>query len=339
MKPIDRVVTTIQNKEPDKVPLFLFFTVHGAKELDLSFPEYYNSGLNVAKGQLKLQEKFNHDCLNAFFYAAVEHKAFGGDVSFKKNGPPVSGKPVFNKVEDLLATELPTPEAEVFDLIIKAQKQLFEEKGDEIPIINSIIAPFSLPIMLLGFEKWIDIIVFHPEIAKEVVKYLSGYSIPLANYLLENHATALGYFNPLASPQMVNIERDYKNISFDTCKNFFSSLKGLAVYGLAGARTEEVLKYLIEINVPGVMISSSDNLGKIKLEYGSKINLIGNLNNIEMIRWDKKQTEEEIKRCVEEGATGGGYILSDHHGDLPLLVKDETLYNIVEMRNLLGNYS
>lgn len=339
MKPIERVFTTLKFEEPDKVPLFLFFTVHGAKELNLSFPEYYRSGENIAKAQLVLQQKYNHDCLHPFFYAAIEYKAFGGTPNFKKYGPPESGKPIFSNVEELLSKKLPDSNNEAFKEVVKAQKILYEKKGDEIPIINSVIAPLSLPIMLFGFEKWIDCISYQPEEAKEVVEHLIDYTIELANSLIENGATAIGYFNPLASPRMLRKE-EFEKISLNTCKKYFKSIKGPSVYAVAGAKSEKLIPTIIEdIKAPGIMLSAEDDLKKIKQQFGKKINLMGNLNNIEMIGWNEKKTEIEIKRCIDEAGEGGGYIITDQHGDLPLSVEHETLVNIVKARNRFGYYN
>ncbi|MFW9994219.1 MAG: uroporphyrinogen decarboxylase family protein [Candidatus Odinarchaeota archaeon] len=340
MKPIERVFTALQHKEPDKVPIFLLMTVQGAIKLDMSFTEYFTSptGVHVAKGQLKLQEKYGYDCLYPFFYAAKEYEAFGGKAIVKQNGPPESGKPVFSSVEELLAAELPPPESEVMKPVIEAQKLLFDKKGDELPLINAVIAPLSLPIMLLGFEKWIDYVAFQPETAREAAMYLCDYTISLANYLLEHHATALAYFNPLASSDLLRLE-DYKQVSLDACKKFYDQVKGPAVYAFAGAKCENLLPVIVnELKAPGVTVSAFDDLTKIKNEWGLKTNLVGNLNNVAMVDWSPESAEEEIKKSIKSGSEGGGFIISDHHGDLPLQVTEEVIVAMMKARDKWGSY-
>ncbi len=43
MSSIDRVFTALGHSEPDRVPVFLSLTMHGAKELGLSIQEYFSS--------------------------------------------------------------------------------------------------------------------------------------------------------------------------------------------------------------------------------------------------------------------------------------------------------
>ena len=39
---LQRVLTTLGHQEPDRVPLFLLPTMHGARELGLSIKEYFS---------------------------------------------------------------------------------------------------------------------------------------------------------------------------------------------------------------------------------------------------------------------------------------------------------
>ena len=72
MSSLDRVLTTLGQREPDRVPLFLLPTMHGARELQISIREYFSRGEYVAEGQLRMQARYHNDCLYAFFYAPIE---------------------------------------------------------------------------------------------------------------------------------------------------------------------------------------------------------------------------------------------------------------------------
>ncbi len=57
MTSLQRVLTTLGHREPDRVPFFLLVTMHGAKELGLSIKEYFSKAENVVEGQLRLLEE------------------------------------------------------------------------------------------------------------------------------------------------------------------------------------------------------------------------------------------------------------------------------------------
>ncbi len=82
MTSLQRVLTTLGHQEPDRVPLFLLLTMHGAKELGVSIKDYFSRAENVVEGQLRLREKYRHDCYYPFFYGSLETEAWGGEVIY-----------------------------------------------------------------------------------------------------------------------------------------------------------------------------------------------------------------------------------------------------------------
>jgi uroporphyrinogen-III decarboxylase len=104
---MQRVLTTLGHREPDRVPFFLLATLHGAKEVGLPIKTYFSDPDNVVEGQMRLLAKYRHDCIYSFFYAPVEIAAFGGEVVFTDDGPPNSGEPVIKKTGDIKNLAVP----------------------------------------------------------------------------------------------------------------------------------------------------------------------------------------------------------------------------------------
>jgi uroporphyrinogen decarboxylase len=98
MTPMQRVLAALAHQEPDQVPVFLPVTLHGARELNLSIRDYFSEARYVAEGQLRMRAKFRHDCLYAFFYAALEVEAWGGEVIYREDGPASSGEPFIRRL-------------------------------------------------------------------------------------------------------------------------------------------------------------------------------------------------------------------------------------------------
>ena len=67
MTPMQRVVTALSHREPDRVPLILLPTLHGARELGLSIRDYFSQARRVTEGQWRLQARFQQDCLYSFY--------------------------------------------------------------------------------------------------------------------------------------------------------------------------------------------------------------------------------------------------------------------------------
>ena len=107
MTSLERILTTLSHKEPDRVPLILNTTMHPARDLGISLKEYFKSPELVAQGLITSRAKFGTDAYIGFHYSPVEYEAFGGDVIFREDGPPNSGRPVINTGERIDNLEAP----------------------------------------------------------------------------------------------------------------------------------------------------------------------------------------------------------------------------------------
>ena len=158
MNPMQRTLTALGHAEPDQAPLFLLATLHGAKELGMPLQDYFSSAANVVAGQLRLLEKFRSDCLYPFFYAALETEAWGCEVCFRPDGPANAGPP-FLKAAGIDTLRAPrVGEAPGLQRALRAITGLKARVGDTVPIIGVVISPFSLPVMQMGFDRYLELI-------------------------------------------------------------------------------------------------------------------------------------------------------------------------------------
>ena len=135
---LQRVLTTLSHQEPDRVPLFLLLTTHGAKELGLSIREYFSRPEYVAEGQLRLQRKFGHDCLYAFWYAAAELEAWGGNAIFYEDGPPNAGAPIFTSRSQIMTARRPQVAASpILQNILASIALMKQGVGDAAPNVHA----------------------------------------------------------------------------------------------------------------------------------------------------------------------------------------------------------
>lgn len=57
-----------------------------------------------------------------------------------------------------------------------------------------------------------------------------------------------------------------------------------------------------------------------------------------MVNWDREMTRIEVKQLIQKAALGGGFILSDNHGEIPWQVSEDVLLEIAETVKEYGNY-
>ncbi|MFP4457847.1 MAG: uroporphyrinogen decarboxylase family protein [Clostridia bacterium] len=335
---MERVMTAITHKEPDRVPVFHLFSFYGAKELGMSVKEYFSNSKNVVKAQLRMREKFSNDCLYTFSYAPIEVEAFGGEVIYIDDGPPNSGQPFISDFTQIKNIELPLiKELKPLLRVLETTRTLKNKVGDEVPIIGVVMSPFSLPVMQMGFEKYLELLYFREDEFNHLIKINQEFCIAWANAQFDSGATAVTYFDPLASPTIIERSK-YIETGHKIAKETISKFKGATATHLASGISLPVLDDIVSTGSAVLGFSEKDDIKAIKKQAKDKICLLGNLNGIEMVNWDSKTTQSKVKNLIQKAAKGGGFILSDNHGDIPWQVSESTLMEISETVKEYGTY-
>ncbi len=335
---MQRVLTTLGHQEPDRVPFFLLATMHGAKERGISIKEYFSKAENVAEGQLRMQARYRHDCLYGFFHAPLEIQAWGGEVIFREDGPPNSGQAPISDPESIVRLHAPTiADSTCLHPVLDSLRIMKQRVGDSIPIIGVVMSPFSLPVMQLGFDKYLDLIYDRPDLFDVLMRINSEFCVSWANAQLEAGATAICYFDPLASPTIIPRET-YLTTGFTSACETIARIKGPTATHIASGRCLSIADLLPQTGTAAVGVSTDEDLAQLKAAYRGKLSLIGNLNGIAMRTWTEETAQQIVRDAITNGAPGGGFILSDNHGEIPFQVSDEILMTISETVHTHGRY-
>jgi len=338
MNSMERTLAAITHTEGDRVPLFLLLSLYGAKELQIPIREYFSNPGNVARAQRRMQAKYRNDVLYTFSYAPVEIEAWGGEVVFVDDGPPNSGEPFLRSIEDIEKLEVP----EIADCpgllrVLETTSILKAEVGSETPIVGVAISPFSLPVMQMGFEKYLELMIFHPTEFDRLMRINEEFCVAWANAQLEAGATAICYFDPLASPLMVERER-YLATGHLVAKRTIARIKGPTATHLASGIGLPIVDDLIATGTAIIGFSADEDLDRMKAACRNRICLLGNLNALEMRGWSPSRAASEVKNLIAKAGAGGGLLLADNHGEIPFQVPEDVLLAVSDAVREFGGY-
>jgi len=338
MTPKERIFTALSHREADRVPFVLALTLHGAKELGLTIRQYFSSAANVVEAQIRMQQRYGHDALIGFRYAAAEYEAWGGEAIFVEDGPPNSGEPIFKNLEALDHLEVPRIEAcPELQTSLEIIRQLKSRAGNGIPILGVVLSPFSLPVMQLGFDLYLDLLYGDRERFWLLMAANQVFATAWANAQLEAGATALAYYDPLASPSMIPMDL-YRETGFKVACDTLKQISGPTITNLASGSTLGVIDLIAQTGTQAIGVSSLEDLVELKSRCAGRLGVVGNLNGLAMVRWTAKETEQAVREALVKGAPGGGFVLSDNHGELPWGVPDEVIGTLAETVRTWGQY-
>ena len=338
MTSMQRVLTTLGHQEPDRVPLFLLTTLHGAKELGMSIEQYFSSAENVVEGQMRLLEKYQGDCVYPFFHASIETEAWGGSTLFVPDGPPLCGAPVITCPADIAGLCTPSVgSSPALQKVLAAIRGLKKRLGNTVPIVGVAISPFSLPVMQMGFHSYLELMHEQPTLFDRLMQLNEEFTVAWANAQLEAGATAICYFDPVSSSTIVPKEL-YLKTGQQVAKRTLAQIKGPTATHLASGRGFAIMSDIADTGTAVVGVSALEDLVELKKAAAGRVSLLGNLNGVEMRRWTPQQAEFEVKRAIAKAARGGGFLLGDNHGEIPWQVPDAVLLAIRDAVQRWGQY-
>lgn len=336
--PMRRVLACLGQQEPDRVPLFLPVTMHGARELGLSIREYFSRPENVVEGQLRMRARYQHDLHYTFFHASLEAEAFGGESIFFEDGPPNAGAPTIRRREQIDALVPPRVEdCEGLTRVLRATELLKARVGDTVPIVGVVMSPFSLPIMQMGFGPYLELLAEDSDRFWKLMAVNEEFCVAFANAQLAAGATAICYYDPVASPTIVEPER-YLETGHVVARRTIARIRGPVATHLASGRCLPIVDALVATGSVMVGVSALEDLGEVKAAFNRRLTVLGNLNGIAMRRWTAEDAELHVRRAIGLAGRGGGFILADNHGEIPWQVPEAVLDAIASAVQRFGRY-
>lgn len=338
MTSAERLLTTLGGGIPDRVPYFLPVTMHGALEVGVPLDEYYRSGALVAEGQLRLRAKYRDDVLYPFFYGALEVAAFGGEVEFFADGPPNAVGPLLTdpaQIRDLVAPDV--RHSDVLRAPLEALRITSDAVAGEALTVGVIMSPFSMPVMQVGFAEYLALLYEQPDLARQLLAINADFAIEWANAQLAAGADAIGYFDPVASPTVLPADM-FATFGRPLLRQCLAAIAGPCAGLLASGLSMPLVDDLADAAAVIVEVSSDEDVAEVKAAAGGRLTVMGNLNGIEMRRWTPTEAHAITRDLIREAAPGGGFILSDTHGEIPLQVPEDVLLAISDAVAEFGHY-
>ncbi len=337
MASFERLSTALRLGVPDRVPVVLVSAIHGAKELGMPLQEYFSRPENVAEGQLRFVQRVGQDNVDAFFFFGREAQAFGTEVIFSEDMAPSAGAPILRKPSDIDSLEVPDPrKSPPLKDVLRATELMAEKARGKWLVVGRALGPFSLPIMLMGLESWLELLLFGDAARRRrLIRVTSKFSTVWANALLSAGANIIALVEPMVSTTMLTREQSTKLV-LPVLHQVVKGIRGPVILWSLGS-IQRVADLIPDLGVQAVSTDPDDDVRQVKRLVGKQLAVLGGLNDLAMLNWGPSEAEEQVRRAIEAGAPGAGFILS-HQYEIPDKVGFEVLTAVVEAAKKWGRY-
>ncbi|MDD5285793.1 MAG: uroporphyrinogen decarboxylase family protein [Desulfuromonadaceae bacterium] len=341
MNGMERLTAAINGTLADRIPVFCNLLDQGAKELGLSIKEYYASGEHVAEAQLRMRAKYGYDCLWSLFYVGKEAELLGcRKIIYAKDGPPNVGEMVIKKNDDISRLQVPDDITShpAFAEELKCLRILKAEAGGKYPVCAYLTASMTMPALLMGMEKWMQMLMMGPAGLRDelLTKCSDFFQKQVAAYRAAG-ADVLVYSNPFGSTDFIP-RTFFDEISLPWMESDLAP-GGTAgvVYYCGSARFNDVIESVIQNLGIGVFyLSPMDDIAEGKKIVAGRGVTCGVINDIMLLEWSKEEIRAEVKRMIEAGKPGGKFLFGTLV--MPYAIPEENIRTMLEAAYEYGRF-
>ena len=351
MTPLEILTAAIRGESAPRIPIFCNLLDQGARELGMGQRDYYRRGEQVAEGQLRMNRRYGYDNLWSLFYVGKEAEFFGcREILFADDGSPNVADFVVKEWDDIARLELPEDITRhpAWEESATCLKILRAEAGETHPICAYLTASTSLPALLMGMERWLELLLTGPADLRDHLLTLCSdfFRQQVAAYRAAG-ANVLLYSTPFSTPYFIGKQR-FERFAMPWMERDLApgGVEGI-VYYCGMAPFNEVIPQVIEQLGIGIhYLSPLADLVEAKgsIEYslvGQNRLTCGVINDIQLIRWNREQIRAEVQRICQIGAPGGrpGSHFLFGTGVMPMAIPEPNIRLLLEAAFEFGRVS
>jgi uroporphyrinogen decarboxylase len=303
MKPRERVLAALEHREPDRVPLF---------EVWIDNEELV---AQVGDGDLqKTHVELGLDCVEIPSQMPPGSNAWRDGVDewgrVWQKGWYAGG---VVETEADLKEYSPPPDYVPQHFAPRRTAEVMERYPDHCLIYGSHVAPFTAAYLAMGMERFFLALHQRPDFVRKLLVNRTEYCIAMFR-----QATSLGAEvivlgedaahsgGPMISPEM------WREFVLPLHKRIVEEVQAPVIWHSDGDITR-LLPMAVEAGFAGIHSLEPDSgvdLGQLKRDFGQELVLVGNVDASVLCQEDLEAVREEVRRCLRQGAPGGGYMFS-----------------------------
>jgi len=303
---MDRLVAAANGRILDHIPVFCNLLDQGARELGMSIEQYFSDGEHVAEAQLRMLKKFGHDNVWSLFYVGKEAELLGcKKIRFAEDGPPNVEDYVIKSYDDIVKLQVPDEISThpAFAESAKCLARLKREVGGKVPICAYLTASMSLPALLMGMEKWLELLMIgDPAMRDLLLEKCSDFLRKEIAAYRQAGADVLVYADPYGSTDIIPMKL-FKELSLKWIKRDLEpgGLNGV-VYYVGGARLNAVADEVIrEVGISVFYPSPMEDIAESMRIIKDRALCAAVINDIKLLDWTPDEVRAEVKRIVQSG--------------------------------------
>lgn len=338
----ERLKLYSQGKEVDRIPVTLTASETIPLLYGIDICDYYFSADHMYNVETMLANDFDADNMGMGLGLRTLVEALGTKLQYPKNNVSSIMEPALKDYSNLDNMPLVNIEKDGrFPILIEAFSRLIDTFGDTKIISTGMAGPLTTSIGLIGTEKFLKDSIKDKANVHKLLEYSSqciikcahdlnrklGINVSLSEPMVARNILSLKQFKELEKPYLTKIVSEFKK---------FQSAPGIHVCGTTKDRWLD----LVETGISSFSIDNCENMKELKLLFGDKIAISGNVDPVNTLRYGTFfDIEAEVKKCLLNAADNpNGFTLSPGC-TVPIMTPKENIIAFMNAASIYGKHT
>ena len=329
MNSMERIGTVLAGGQPDRRAFTLTLSLYGARLTGQDVASYYSNPALYAAGQRAVVDLCEPDVLFGPFALSLEAKAFGATTAQLPDAPPFVSKLALKAPKDIAKLKRPDVEQNAYlRFLVEAVQAVVADQGGKRPVAAPIAAPTDLPILLMGMENWLQILLFEPALAEAWSQLALNHFEALAAAYFKAGASFLVTPVMMVNPILVDPDTA-KRLIVPLLREAFARLGGPVVFHHGGNRIARCIGSLKDLpNLAGFVVDEGDSLSAVRRTLGPAMVLLGNLSGPHSSRRSAEDVQRRVRNILANRQGDAKFILASTGADIPFDTDPKVLEGI-----------
>jgi uroporphyrinogen decarboxylase len=335
LTPRERFGLLVIDEPQDRVPVFPLVTAHAARVTGIPVRDYYTDGAAMARGQLVAQETYGIDFISFFSEVGLVAEALGSQYEYPEDDLPLLSRPKW--------TDLTVPDDGLADprhdgrlsVYIDAITYAYEARGDTVPILAYVPAPFTTAQQLVDPEAFLLGLLTEPEPVKALLAYATRSITRFCRAIIGAGGLPI-LVDPLASGSVISAEhyREFALPSEAEVVHYLHRYDLDVVLHICGD-TRTTIGMMPET---GADLLSIDRIEVADAVAGAGKNcrIIGNYDTSSILLSDPQTIEREVAEMVTAGSSCPKGFVAATGCEVPLTTPSENIRAFVRVAKETG---
>jgi uroporphyrinogen decarboxylase len=337
-----RVMATIELKEPDYVPVVPMTTYTTAQLVGIQFSEALYSAEKMAKALIAGYKSARYDGIYVGWESSFNlmAEAMGCKLQIQPNTVAFVRDQMIKEPTDLDKIKVPDPERDGrLPIHLKATELVKEKIGTDVPIFKYVPGPLTLASVLRSPDQLLMELIRNPDFVYDILKPASESSKLYGAATVEHGADIAVVADPIASSSFIS-PKIFDQFAFSPIKDVLKSISeagGIPSLHICG-NTIPILERMVDTGARIIELDYKVDLKLAKDMIGERVCIQGNIDPVGILLNGKpSDIERKARECIEKAAKGGGFILSSGC-EVPLNTPFENVKAMVSAAKKYGQY-